>query len=342
MVTTTSYGDNAQIPSANSSVYLPDQLIAGNEHLVTDNATINGSVALKRGTVMGLSSFGSLTSSTGTAYGSGSVIVAAVPTDGDTLTIGGTVITFKAQPTPYTLPPAGVVYIGATTALTAQALLSYLQNSTDANLVKFTYSLSGSTITTTAAAIGTGGNALTLATSNGTSFTVSGATLSGGVANTGNATLSLMSAGATLEPGKYVATCLTATTAAVTDPSGDNLGTATFGTTFVNPEISFRITAGGTPCVAGDQFVIVATPQAAGLYKQCVGTATDGSEVPIAILADDADPSSGNVKGGIYLKGEFNVNAIILDPTLSVQAVKAQLAARSIYLKNVVSAGDPS
>lgn len=339
----TFFGNNPQQPAAVAESYIPDQLIAGVLHLVSDNATVSGAAALLRGSVMGRTLFGSVSGSTGTAFASGTVLIAALPVDGDTLTIGGTVITFK-NAVPDVAPPANTVYIGATTALTAQALLALLEASTDANLVKFTYTLSASTITATAAATGTGGNALTLATSDATAFTLSGATLSGGVANTGNATLSLMAGGAAMKAGNFTATCLTATTAQVVNPLGEVLGTATFGTTFVNPEISFRITAGGTPCVAGDAFVLTAAPGAAGIYKLCTAGAIDGSQVPAAILADACDPSGGNVIAGVYLMGEFNGNALVLDPSLSLAGVKAAFLAsgRDIFIKTSVSALDPS
>lgn len=334
-------GDNPQQPSAVAETFIPDQLIAGNLKLVSDLGIIAGSAALLRGSVMGLSRYGSISGTPGKAFASGTIAIAALPTAADTLTIGGTAITFQA-PVFDVAPPPGTVYIGATTALTAQALLAYLEGSTDSNLIKFTYSLNASTITVTSATPGTGGNALTLATSDSGAFTLSGATLSGGTANTGNATLSAMSAGAKIIAGNYVATCLTATTAQVVNPAGDEIGIATFGTAFVDAQINFTITAGGTPCAAGDAFVFSAAPTTAGLYKLCTAGAVDGTEVPAAILADYSDPSAGNVNGGVYLMGEFNANALVLDPSLSLAAVKAAFMGKGIFIKNSVSALDPS
>lgn len=334
-------GENPQQPVGVAETFIPDQLIAGTLHLVSDNVTVSGAAVLQRGSVMGRTQFGAVSGSTGTAFASGTVLLAALPVDGDTLTIGGTAITFK-NAVPNVAPPANTVYIAATTALTAQALLALLEGSTDANLVKFTYTLAGSTITATAAVTGAAGNALTLATSNAGAFTLSGATLAGGVANTGNATLSLMAGGPQMRAGNFTAVCTDATHAQVYNPQGEEIGVATFGVTFVNPEINFRITAGGTPCIAGDTFVLTAAPAAAGLYKFCTGGAIDGSEFPVAILADLTDPTAGNVTAGIYLMGEFNANALVLDPSLSLAAVKTALAAKSIYVKTAVSALDPA
>jgi hypothetical protein len=334
-------GNNAQQPSAAAESYIPDQLIAGSLKLVSDLATVSGSAILQRGSVMGLSKFGSVSGTAGKAFASGTIAIAAVPTAADTLTIQGTAITFAAA-VPDVAPPANTVYIGTTTALTAQALLALLVGSTDVNLSKLTYTLSGSTIAAKAAIPGTGGNAYTLATSDSGAFTLSGATLTGGTANTGNATLSAMSGGAKMQMGSYTATCLTATTAQVIDPAGEEIGVATFGTAFADSQINFTITAGGTPCAAGDAFVLVAAPTTAGLYTLCTASAVDGTEVPAAILVDTTDPTGGNVSAGVYLMGEFNANALVLDPSLSLAAVKAAFAGKGIFIKNAVSAFDPS
>ena len=179
----TSIQDNPFQPGIVAETYIPDQLIAGGLKLVTMPVTITGSAKVARGTVMGRVSAGAITSSTGTAFATGTITVAALPIAGDTLTIQGTVITFVAYPAdsaggtvgPFVDVPAqgNNVYIQSTTALQAVALTNFLMNSTDANLVKMTYAVSGSVVTVTAVAIGTAGNAYTLATSDATAFTLS-------------------------------------------------------------------------------------------------------------------------------------------------------------------------
>ena len=47
------FGQNAFAPGMKSSVFVPDQLIAGTLQLVTDTGTITGGV-YKRGTVLGM------------------------------------------------------------------------------------------------------------------------------------------------------------------------------------------------------------------------------------------------------------------------------------------------
>lgn len=343
-LTPTPIGDNPFVPGVVAETFIPDQLIAGDLKLVTDSVTITGAANLARGTVLGRVNAGTASASTGLAFATGTVAIAGTgPVNGDTLTIGGTAITFITQPGVYEdEPPAGNnVFIGASNAQTAQNLLTFLNGSSDANLSKFTYSLNNVTITLTAKVIGTAGNALTMATSDGAAFTLSGATLTGGVGNTGNATVGTISDGVQVQLGNYKAVCTDATHAQVYAPNGAEIGTATFGTAFTSPQINFTITAGGTACVAGDSFIITPAP-GSGSYKQAVASATDGSATPVAILADQANAASSDVISGIYLMGEFNINAVILDPSISLAAAKAALAGNGIYLKGSISADDPA
>lgn len=337
-LTVNSVGANPQQPGISAEIFQPDQLIAGRYPVISDTVTLTGSAVLQRGTVLGRSSIGTLSASTGKTFASGTVAVAAVPAAGDIVTIGGTAITFVAAN-----PVGNQVLIGATAAQTAQNLAAFLIGSSDANLVKFTYSFAASTatITLTAAAIGTGGNALTLATSDATAFTLSGAMLSGGSANTGNATVGSISGGPALKSGNYQAICTAATAADVYSPNGDLLGTLAFGTAFSDPQITFTITAGGTPCAAGDTFIIGAAP-ATDYYKLCDASATDGSQIPEVVLADYADPTAGNVSIPVYRAGEFNINAMTFGPGITVDYAKRMFSPKSIYLKTSVSASDPS
>lgn len=338
-------GDNPQQPSIAAETYIPDQLIAGNLHLVTENVTVNGSAQLPRGTVMGISKFGSTSSSTGKTFASGTITVNATqPNDGDTVTVQGTAITFNLQTQVNQLPaPLQVLFnSGMTSAQIAQAFINVLASSTNANLLLDTYSLSGSVITVKAAALGTGGNANTLATSNSSAFTVSGATLSGGTNNAGTATIGSISTGPQTQLGNYNITLTSSTQGAVTGPNGEQLGVTTMGTAFVDPQINFTITTGGSPA-AGDQFnILVSDASLANVWKLCTASATDGSAVPAGILADFTDPTSGNVFAGVYTLGEFNGNAIVFDSSLTTQAIRNAFRGKGIVIKTVVSASDPT
>jgi len=77
-------------------------------------------------------------------------------------------------------------------------------------------------------------------------------------------------------------------------------------------------------------------------YILSVKTAVDGSQIPSAVLADAADASGGPVQAPAYLIGEFNLNAVTFDASWTAGTLKAALRAETIFLKNVVSAADPT
>ena len=361
----TVFQDNPQTPSILAELYNPDQLLMGGPYKTEGQATISGAAVLLRGTVMGQSAEGAYTATPGKAFATGTITVAQVPTGGsvagggggapvggDTMTIQGTVVTFVAVPSGTVsepgvgneiVIPAGLVAGASDTASknsVANAITSFLNGSTDANISKMSYSVSGAVVTLTSKIPGTGGNAFTEAVSNSASLTVSGATLSGGTANTGTATIGTISGGPAVKPGVYTVSVLTATTANVFDPNGDLLGVTTFGTQFTDPQISFLVTAGGTPTLA-DGFVIIPAAVGASVWKIAVATATDGSDSPAGILLDTADPTSGNVNSGILLFGAVNGSALIFDPSQTLASIKQALRPLGIHVKASLSSAPP-
>ena len=119
----------------------------------------------------------------GAVPATGSAVFTANPANSDTLTIGGTTVTFVTALT------SGIqCLIGATLANTLANLIAVLSTSVDANLIKFTYGSAAGTTLNLAAnpaqLVGTAGNALTLAKSSSV-ITLSGATLANGT-GTGN------------------------------------------------------------------------------------------------------------------------------------------------------------
>lgn len=158
--------------------------------------------------------------------------------------------------------------------------------------------------------------------------------------NTGNGTVSAVTVGANAATGIYALTALSATDFEVVAPNGDRLAELTVGAAYAD-QIGLTITAGGTAFVAGDGFnVTVAAGD--GSYVESVKTATDGSQNPVAILADYADASGGAVACGVYLMGEFNQAAITYDASWTLAALTAALRPLSIFLKSSVSAADPT
>jgi len=159
-------------------------------------------------------------------------------------------------------------------------------------------------------------------------------------ANTGNGTAGAVTVAANAQVGTYVLTATAATVFQVVAPDGRRLADLKTGIAYAD-EIGLTLTAGGTAFVAGDSFT-VAIGAGLGGFKLATSAATDGSQYPAAILVDTADASGGDVTGGIYIAGEFNVNALTFGAGITAAAAKTALAARGIYLKNAVSAADPS
>jgi hypothetical protein len=223
----TSYGDNPQQPSISAEVFVPDQLIAGVLHLVSDNVLISGGAAFKRGTLMGL-----------------------------------------------------------------------------------------------------------IASSAGFSSAIENAP-----GNTGNGVVSAVATTTNTRVGRYQLTFSAPTAYTVTDPAGNTITAGTSGA-YSDAEIGWTFTAGSVAMVAGDT-IDVNVSAGGGTYTKSVSTASDGSQTPIAVLADDADATGGTVNGGVYLHGEFNIRAVTFGAGINEATAKASLAARGIFLKGSVSAADP-
>lgn len=182
------------------------------------------------------------------------------------------------------------------------------------------------------------------------------ATKSGG--NTGTGTLVLDVTTPTLasvDVGVYTVRCIQAVVNGgvfeVKSPSGRSLGEAIIpagagdSVTF-SDQVKFVLTDAGTDFIVGDGFDITVAA-GSGSYKTSVKTATDGSQAPVAILVDQALASGGDLIGGIYLMGEFNAAKIVFDSgwgssTAGPVALAPLLRPLGIFLKNAITAGDPS
>lgn len=160
--------------------------------------------------------------------------------------------------------------------------------------------------------------------------------------NTGNGTIGSLSVGASPDVGTYTAVATSATVFSVTDPEGNVLGNATAGTAFsTGGEIGFTITAGATAFVAGDAFNITVS-DATGVYIACVKSVSDGSQTPVAVLADDADASDGPVTSGAYVMGEFNGNALTFDDSWTLATLTAAAQAHGLFIKSAAHSASPS
>lgn len=78
-----------------------------------------------------------------------------------------------------------------------------------------------------------------------------------------------------------------------------------------------------------------------GKYIKSLSAAVDGSQTPVAILADDADASGGDVTAGVYFSGEFNSAAMTFGASHTASSVEAGLRGLSIFLKTNILPSDP-
>lgn len=140
----------------------------------------------------------------------GYVTFAGNPANNDTITIGGTVVTFKAAG-----PVGNQVLIGANLAATLVNLATFLNASVDANIALATYTVTATRVYVVYKVTGAGGNAFTLAAS---VAVPSGATLVGG-SGVSIATISNLITG----NGAYVANGVAAETALAAVTIMDNL-----------------------------------------------------------------------------------------------------------------------
>lgn len=81
---------------------------------------------------------------------------------------------------------------------------------------------------------------------------------------------------------------------------------------------------------------------ASGKYTLALSAAGDGSNTPVAILADDCDATSADKLAGVYFAGEFNGNALTLGTGITLAAATIALRDASIFIKSAVSAADPT
>ncbi len=90
----------------------------------------------------------------------------------------------------------------------------------------------------------------------------------------------------------------------------------------------------GTPLPRG---ALLGRVTASDKYIPCLKTATDGSQVPAAVLAADTDASAGDVSTAAYFEGEFAGEIMTFDPSWTIPTLQAAFrqAASAIYVRSV-------
>jgi len=172
------------------------------------------------------------------------------------------------------------------------------------------------------------GDSFTVAVPPGTAVANSG--------NTGNGTVSAVTAKTGIQVGTYSIEFLAATKFNVYDPSGRLLGEGATGTAF-NNQIGFTITAGGTAFVLGDGFTI---PVAAGPgnVTPLNPSAVDGSAVAMGIVMRPATVPANAPASVVLLERQGVVLADYLIWPAGITnnqqaAATAQLAAAGIIVR---------
>ena len=118
--------------------------------------------------------------------------------------------------------------------------------------------------------------------------------------NTGNGTISAVTASTGVKIGTYRVEFTAATKFTVTDPEGFVLKGGSTGAAYAD-EVGFTITAGGTPFVAGDAFDIAVLPQSF-TYKILDPSATSGLQIARGILYGPALAASVDVDGVAFVR----------------------------------------
>lgn len=102
-----------------------------------------------------------------------------------------------------------------------------------------------------------------------------------------------------------------------------------------------RLVADGGTLASGQNLTrgaLLGKITASGALALSLAAASDGSEVPYAILAEDTDASAGDKVCTVYLAGEFNPNVMTFGTGHTASSVKDALRDAGIFLKTYVSA----
>ena len=112
--------------------------------------------------------------------------------------------------------------------------------------------------------------------------------------NTGNGTISAVTASGRAKAGTYAVRFTAATAFDLANPDGDVVASGATGVA-VADDLGFTITAGGTPFVAGDGFDIAVVP-GGKTAKPFAPTATDGSQIAAEVAIGSCDATSAAAK----------------------------------------------
>lgn len=149
--------------------------------------------------------------------------------------------------------------------------------------------------------------------------------------NTGNATVGTVTRGVNVKPGVYNVEFISATEFLLLDPAGLVVGNGQTGSAFSDgAHLSFTITAGATPMVAGDGFTLTVAA-GSGNYVTYNASGTDGSATIVGILCENKPSSYSGPATVILRSAEVKKNKLVYTGTEST--VLAALTALGIIAR---------
>lgn len=286
--------------------FTPDNLIAGDAKLATEDVLIPSGNNLVRGTVLGRMKTSTPTSGTADGGNTGDGTVTAVTGGGKTIKGTYEIECITAETNGGTFQVSnpdgdilGQVKIQAGAGASADFKSEELNFTVTDGATDFV-----------------AGDKFTVLVTDGVP---SSGTADGG--NTGNGTVTEVEGRRDLKIGTYEVECVTAVTNGgvfkVTDPDGNILKddiTITPGAgasvSFETDQLAGKITEGSTDFAVGDKFTVAVSIAP----RQCVAAAkaaTDGSSEPYAVLLEDLDATSASKVGASAITGEFNERALV-------------------------------
>lgn len=138
--------------------------------------------------------------------------------------------------------------------------------------------------------------------------------------NTGGGTLTMAATplGKLAQQGAYSVSCIAEAvdggTFAVFAPDGTRLADATVGVAYESDHLNFTIADAGEDFDIGDLFTVTVAA-GSGKAVKAVKTALDGSQHPVAILAEAVDATGADVEGPGYISGQFDPTELDLTDT---------------------------
>lgn len=119
-------------------------------------------------------------------------------------------------------------------------------------------------------------------------------------------------------------------------PTGEVLGVATGNTEYVGTGaggLTLTITDAGTDPVVGETFAVTVTAAAgSGKYKTSLAAATDGSQTPVAVLAENITVSGEDAEAISYESGHFRSAALTFGAGHTAASTASALRALGIHL----------